>query len=219
MRAQNPPGLQRSVCGELFQASREATESLTAALSMVTDKPTTTTTTGAHTDSLAASKLKDFLIGGGVIPTPGPINIREPLHITCDSNAYPVPRVSPVPGYLPATHQSPHTDILDQMDGIRLAEEQDDICIDEGIENKSAPPAAPPTSLMLQHILGLDLNLESITRYQAKPKSMYTFLCAQSFKRNEYAWHFQNVHCDIHSNLNGWLEQRCPLASYGCTYR
>ncbi|XP_022099529.1 F-box only protein 30-like [Acanthaster planci] len=70
----------------------------------------------------------------------------------------------------------------------------------------------------MQASLSLDLSLESITRYQAKPDSMYTFLCAQVFRRDEFASHFQNVHSDIHGGLNGWLEQRCPLAPYGCTY-
>ncbi|XP_072162875.1 F-box only protein 30-like [Diadema setosum] len=69
-----------------------------------------------------------------------------------------------------------------------------------------------------RHSLSLDLSLESITRYQAKPDSMYTFLCAQEFRRDEYPYHFQNVHSDIHGGLNGWMEQRCPLAPYGCTY-
>lgn len=77
-------------------------------------------------------------------------------------------------------------------------------------------PQPPP--LLLEELLALDLHLESITRYQAKAKSMYTFLCAQCFRRDEYPWHFQNVHCDIQGGLNGWFEQRCPLAHYGCTY-
>ncbi|KAM7286381.1 F-box only protein 30-like [Ixodes scapularis] len=38
------------------------------------------------------------------------------------------------------------------------------------------------------------------------------------FRRDEYAWHYQNVHRDIHGGLNGWLEQRCPLAQYGCGF-
>ena len=79
-----------------------------------------------------------------------------------------------------------------------------------------APPPAP--AMTLKQILALDLNIESITRYQPKPKSMYTFLCAQQFRRDEYAWHFKNVHSDIHGGLSGWIEHRCPLAHYGCTY-
>ena len=78
------------------------------------------------------------------------------------------------------------------------------------------PPPAP--AITLKQILALDLNIESITRYQAKPKSMYTFLCAQQFRRDEYSWHFKNVHSDILGGLSGWLEHRCPLAHYGCTY-
>ncbi|KAJ9586120.1 hypothetical protein L9F63_020232 [Diploptera punctata] len=76
------------------------------------------------------------------------------------------------------------------------------------------PPSSPPMIVSL----GLNLTLESITRYQTKPKNMYTFLCAQEFRRDEYSWHYKNVHSDIHGGLNGWLEHRCPLAHYGCMY-
>ncbi|XP_077499933.1 uncharacterized protein LOC144110736 isoform X2 [Amblyomma americanum] len=41
---------------------------------------------------------------------------------------------------------------------------------------------------------------------------------APVFRRDEYAWHYQNVHRDIHCGLNGWLEHRCPLAQYGCSF-
>ncbi|XP_053147016.1 F-box only protein 30 isoform X3 [Hemicordylus capensis] len=65
--------------------------------------------------------------------------------------------------------------------------------------------------------LGLDLVLECVARYQTK-RSMFTFVCGQLFRRNEFSSHFKNVHGDIHAGLNGWMEQRCPLAYYGCTY-
>ena len=94
---------------------------------------------------------------------------------------------------------------------------------DEGVVTSYKLPAVevpipPPPPLNTKDALSLDLNLESITRYQAKPRSMYTFLCAQEFRRDEYSSHFKNVHDDIHGGLNGWLEQRCPLAHYGCNY-
>ncbi|XP_075059833.1 F-box only protein 30 [Mixophyes fleayi] len=66
--------------------------------------------------------------------------------------------------------------------------------------------------------LGLDLVLECVARYQAKQTSMFTFVCGQLFRRDEFSSHFKNVHGDIHAGLNGWMEQRCPLAYYGCTY-
>ncbi|XP_070565579.1 F-box only protein 30-like [Ptychodera flava] len=80
------------------------------------------------------------------------------------------------------------------------------------------PPVPPLPPLSLNETLGLDLTMEAITRYQPKPKSMYTFLCAQEFRRDEFPHHFQNVHSEIHGGLNGWIEQRCPLAIYGCTF-
>ncbi|XP_069742139.1 F-box only protein 30a isoform X2 [Narcine bancroftii] len=66
--------------------------------------------------------------------------------------------------------------------------------------------------------LGLDLVLECVTRHQSKQRSMFTFVCGQFFRRDEFPSHFKNVHGDIHAGLNGWLEHRCPLAYYGCTY-
>ena len=74
-------------------------------------------------------------------------------------------------------------------------------------------PPAPPV-LPLLATLGLDLSIECIPRYQSKPKSMYTFVCAQDFRRDEYPWHYRNWHSEIHGGLDGWLEQRCQLARY-----
>ncbi|XP_057678226.1 F-box only protein 30-like [Corythoichthys intestinalis] len=78
------------------------------------------------------------------------------------------------------------------------------------------------------HTLRLSLVLEALkveadinnyyfprsTRYQ----HMFPFVCAQSFRRDEFPSHFNNVHGDIHAGLNGWMEHRCPLAFYGCTF-
>ncbi|XP_077567019.1 F-box only protein 30-like [Stigmatopora nigra] len=52
----------------------------------------------------------------------------------------------------------------------------------------------------------------------SRDQHMFPFVCAQSFRRDEFAWHFDNVHGDIHAGLNGWMEHRCPLAFYGCTF-
>lgn len=74
------------------------------------------------------------------------------------------------------------------------------------------PPLLPSTSL------SLDLNLNLFTLFQAKPKLMYTFRCAQEFRRDEFGSHYKNFHGDILSSLNGWMEHRCPLWQYGCSF-
>uniref|UniRef100_A0A8C8E0F0 F-box protein 30b n=1 Tax=Oryzias sinensis TaxID=183150 RepID=A0A8C8E0F0_9TELE len=56
--------------------------------------------------------------------------------------------------------------------------------------------------------------LPSNPRYQ----QMFPFVCGQSFRRDQFSSHFRNVHGDIHAGLNGWMEHRCPLAYYGCTF-
>lgn len=86
-----------------------------------------------------------------------------------------------------------------------------------GSGNCGLLPSNPP-ELPLLTTLGLDLSIECIPRYQSKPKSMYTFVCAQDFRRDEFAWHYRNWHSEIHGGLDGWIEQRCPLARYGCSF-
>ncbi|GFS54024.1 f-box only protein 30 [Trichonephila inaurata madagascariensis] len=75
------------------------------------------------------------------------------------------------------------------------------------------PSSTPPWCVSL----GLDLNVEA--RSQHPPSNfMYTFLCCQEVRRDEYGWHYKNVHSEIHRGLNGWLLERCPLAQYGCRF-
>ncbi|XP_014061059.2 F-box only protein 30 [Salmo salar] len=70
--------------------------------------------------------------------------------------------------------------------------------------------------------LRLDLVLEEVPQIRNMPcnrlQQMFSFVCGQLFRRDEYSSHFKNVHEDIHAGLNGWMEHRCPLAYYGCNY-
>lgn len=85
-------------------------------------------------------------------------------------------------------------------------------CLDNNI-----PP--PPTHLpiYLDQPLGLNVVVETLPKFQ-KQFPMYSIPCNQVFRRDEYSGHFKNVHSDIQGGLNGWLEHRCPLAQYGCTF-
>lgn len=88
------------------------------------------------------------------------------------------------------------------------------------VKSKKKPPDPPtlPPDNMLAQSLYLDVRLDTVTRFQAKPRTMYTFLCSQEVRRDQYTWHVRNVHSDIMGGLNGWLEHRCPLASQGCGF-
>ena len=79
-------------------------------------------------------------------------------------------------------------------------------------------PAPPPIPESVLRVCRLNLNLDTVTRLQTKPTAAYTFVCAQEFRRDEFAWHSKNVHDDIHGGLNNWMEHRCPLAAYGCQF-
>ncbi|XP_078122838.1 F-box only protein 40-like [Sander vitreus] len=72
--------------------------------------------------------------------------------------------------------------------------------------------AAKPLELHLQ------LQVESVTSRHHKASSAFTFLCGYTFQRREYGKHYKNSHSDIQMGVNGWFEQRCPLANLGCTY-
>ncbi|XP_073671943.1 F-box only protein 40 isoform X1 [Paramisgurnus dabryanus] len=66
--------------------------------------------------------------------------------------------------------------------------------------------------------LHVQIQTECVTRRHNKSCSAFTYLCCHAFRRDEYPWHFRNVHGDIESHLNGWFTQRCPLAYLGCTF-
>nr|XP_006124237.1 F-box only protein 40 isoform X1 [Pelodiscus sinensis] len=66
--------------------------------------------------------------------------------------------------------------------------------------------------------LHVELHTECVTRRHNKSCSAFTFTCNHFFRRDEFPSHFKNVHTDIQSCLNGWFQQRCPLAYLGCTF-
>ncbi|KAK1788287.1 hypothetical protein P4O66_016738 [Electrophorus voltai] len=66
--------------------------------------------------------------------------------------------------------------------------------------------------------LHVQIQTESVTNRHNKSSSAFTYLCGHSFRRDEFPYHFKNVHSDIQTCLNGWFEERCPLAYLGCTF-
>ncbi|XP_074542026.1 F-box only protein 30-like [Halichoeres trimaculatus] len=89
-----------------------------------------------------------------------------------------------------------------------------------------AAPQLPYPSPFCTLRLGLvleALEVEAVPHNRYLPPNpryqhMFPFVCAQSFRRDQFSSHFTNVHGDIHAGLNGWMEHRCPLAYYGCTF-
>ncbi|XP_072301892.1 F-box only protein 40-like [Eucyclogobius newberryi] len=101
----------------------------------------------------------------------------------------------------------------------------DTLLIDEGTQTYhflSTPFRSDASLLDLSETkapeLHLQLQVEGVTSRHHKASSAFTFLCGQSFQRREYGLHYKNIHSDIHMCVNGWFEQRCPLAYLGCTY-
>jgi len=72
--------------------------------------------------------------------------------------------------------------------------------------------------LTLHEVLAVDLNIEVCSRYHIRDPSLYSFICAQLFRRDEFTRHVRDVHSTIHDAIDHWLEVRCPLAHYGCTF-
>ena len=69
----------------------------------------------------------------------------------------------------------------------------------------------------LTNELGLNVIIETIPKFQ-KNYPMYSIPCNVDLRRDQYCSHFKNVHDDIHGGLNYWIQQRCPLAQYGCPF-
>lgn len=80
------------------------------------------------------------------------------------------------------------------------------------------PPPPPPPPHSLQRVVRFDIRLETVTRLQQKPRAMFTFICGQEMRRDEWESHSKNVHSDICGGLNNWMVARCPLASFGCGF-
>lgn len=70
----------------------------------------------------------------------------------------------------------------------------------------------------LYQSLALNQVMECLPRYEIKSRSVYSFMCNNLLRRDQFRSHFKNVHCDICSHLNGWLEEKCPYAQYGCNF-
>ena len=224
--SKKPPGLQQSVCGELFKASKKAADSLTSTISLITDhfgstsSETITLGEGSCDNQIGtvssscdkSGSTCDTVRAWHEMPVMSSGCSNERADMSLDDSVYDEDNQpeSYVSGFATSTTNDAVVVLREQMDA-------DQRLINHAKTYIPSPPR-DGLSLTLQEILALDLNLESITKYHAKPKSMYTFLCAQMFRRDEYASHFRNVHCDIHAGLSGWMECRCPLAHYGCTY-
>ncbi len=231
-------GLQRSVCNELFKATRQITESLSAAISVVTDPP------AAHMLGEIPEALEQQPEEEAALLSDGDAETEEVGGTTNDEVANTFSEsIKALEDGIAKTAAELKLSVMkncqvDQTHDLRSGLEDDDgsalrvqfnlnaerkrtsdADVSSDVSHAGLVPEPPPApAITLKQILALDLNIESITRYQAKPKSMYTFLCAQQFRRDEYSWHFKNVHSDVHGGLSGWLEHRCPLAHYGCTY-
>ncbi len=85
-------------------------------------------------------------------------------------------------------------------------------------DKKGIPKPPPLPNGLYRPQLWLDSRLETVTRWQNKPVSMYTFVCAQEFRRDQFADHAKNIHNDVFGGLNNWMEARCPLSVYGCGF-
>ena len=186
----HPPGLQETVVNQLHKATKETADSVTAALDLFS----------YHFGKAGLKNLSQKLSGiteteesnrnldGGQTTGMKNININ---------NASSSSR-NPEKG----TEGKSHDQSCDSFVN------ENNICI-EDVYTKD---------IKLHNLLGVNLDIECISKYIPKPKRMYTFLCAQDFRRDEYPWHFKNVHNDIHCGLNGMMELRCPLAYMGCEF-
>uniref|UniRef100_A0A672FNT2 F-box protein 40 n=1 Tax=Salarias fasciatus TaxID=181472 RepID=A0A672FNT2_SALFA len=101
----------------------------------------------------------------------------------------------------------------------------DGFYVDIGTQTYSFPSAPFRADASLADVIAgrprglhMHVGVESVTRRHNKTSSAFSYMCGSFFRRDEYRSHFRNVHCDIQASLNGWFQQRCPLAYLGCTF-
>ena len=115
-------------------------------------------------------------------------------------------------------HDSAETEIHRlQVDKDEIAKGDKQSAIPFSSHDNSVPTPPSHLPIYLDQPLGLNVVVETLPKFQ-KQFPMYSIPCNQVFRRDEYSGHFKNVHSDIQGGLNGWLEHRCPLAQYGCTF-
>lgn len=73
------------------------------------------------------------------------------------------------------------------------------------------------------HSLGLNSSIDFFSRFSVLRReswfiSLASFMCGCMLRRDQFVTHIENVHCEIMSGLNGWLEQKCPYSAYGCKF-
>ena len=103
---------------------------------------------------------------------------------------------------------------------------EDGLYVDIGTQTYKFDSAPFKTDTLLADVVAnkpngaihMHLQAEAVTRRHNKSTSVFSFICGHFFRRDEYRSHFRNVHSDVQSCINGWFEQRCPLAYLGCTF-
>ena len=66
-------------------------------------------------------------------------------------------------------------------------------------------------------ILSLESRASTISEITANSKK-HLFLCSELMQRQEFSYHYLNYHIEIQGGCSTWLEHRCPLSFYGCSF-
>ena len=67
--------------------------------------------------------------------------------------------------------------------------------------------------------LVLNTTMECQSRVVTNTDNMFSYMCGQLFRRDQFSWHYKNTHCDFYAGLNNWIEELCPYNQFGCTFR
>ena len=205
-----PPGLKSSIYSKLYKASKETSDSLSAALNIVCSRCSTHHLSGISENGEGEATL--FFANKKYEHKEEQMINNQTKETDC----------------LCTNEITPDCEIEQVLDEKC---EKKDLTKENGTDEFNQTLADGNTSstgkelnefykqnIKLHELLGVSLGIEVYSKYIPKPMKMYTFLCAQDFRREEYTWHFKNVHNDIHCGLSGFLEQRCPLSYRGCTF-
>jgi len=90
---------------------------------------------------------------------------------------------------------------------------------DDSIENDMSYVIQKSHNNFYYSKMVLDNTMECLSRIVTNTNNMFSYMCGQIFRRDEFCWHYQNCHCDFYGGLDNWIEQSCSYSNYGCKFK
>eukprot|EP00096_Caligus_rogercresseyi_P014909 TRINITY_DN7374_c0_g1_i1.p1 TRINITY_DN7374_c0_g1~~TRINITY_DN7374_c0_g1_i1.p1 ORF type:complete len:579 (+),score=86.04 TRINITY_DN7374_c0_g1_i1:76-1812(+) len=80
------------------------------------------------------------------------------------------------------------------------------------------PPPPPPVPEFWSPCQ-FDIRYDFVNNKRDRQRGvLHGIRCHEELRRDQYSWHYRNIHCEIITELGSWVESRCPLYGLGCNF-